>query len=136
MALISEFKSWCNLIVGSSSICSLMNSVNRYCGTVLSDNDFATDENLPICGKLQVDAIFLLYTMPLKILYGIPSIWCKITILIRSCVGGAGVDDTHTFFLMVLILSRYANFQQKIHQTRTAECLKPWVFYEAKLWVV
>ena len=51
-----------------------MNSVNRYCGTVLSDNDFATDENLPICGKLQVDAIFSLYTMPLKILYGIPSI--------------------------------------------------------------
>ena len=39
---------------GSSSICNLLNSVNRYCGSVLSDNNFATGDNLPVCGKLQI----------------------------------------------------------------------------------
>jgi len=36
-------------IEGSSSICNLLNSVNRYCGSVLSDNNFATGDNLPVC---------------------------------------------------------------------------------------
>ena len=47
--------------IGSSSICRPLNSVERYCGTVLADNQVATAD-IPICGKVLLIVACILFT--------------------------------------------------------------------------
>ena len=66
--IVNQFLTSFSFLLGSASICSLMNTVNRFCGTVFADTNIASINSIPLCG-MSNSFIITLHTEIQKVMH-------------------------------------------------------------------